>query len=122
MSSAWEVVRYRAGTASLLAESVEETSEIERWLDTEEVVGNEAGSLLQSWLSNSEEELSSAMDVLEDDPARLYRIICALLLRKARIHSLAVLRANETNNVHSVAVQMRPVLNQSQGEMRREIG
>lgn len=32
------------------------------------------------------------------------------MLRKARIHTAAVLRANETRNLHSVAVQMRPVL------------
>ncbi len=34
----------------------------------------------------------------------------ALLLRKARIHVCAVLKANETDNPHSLAVQMRPVL------------
>ena len=32
------------------------------------------------------------------------------LLRKARIHTVAALRANETSNLHSLAVQMRPVL------------
>ena len=36
--------------------------------------------------------------------------MCALLLRKARLHAIAVLRANKTDNVHSLAVQMRPVL------------
>ena len=36
--------------------------------------------------------------------------MCTLLLRKARLHAIAVLRANETGNVHSLAVQMRPVL------------
>ena len=44
------------------------------------------------------------------DPAAAVRIMGALLLRKARIHTVAALRANETNNLHSVAVQMRPVL------------
>ena len=34
----------------------------------------------------------------------------ALLLRKARIHTTAVLRANESRNLHSLAVQMRTVL------------
>ena len=109
MSPAKEINRYRTGTASLLAESVEAADEIEGWLDSGVDVG-EAGSLLQAWLSEPEEEFSSAMAVFEDDPARLYRIICVLLLRKARIHALAVLRANEANNVHSFAVQMRPVL------------
>ncbi len=110
MSFAREVVRYRTGTASLLAESVEGTGEIERWLDIEEVDGNEAGSLLEAWLSDTQKSRASVKAVLEDDPARIYQIMCALLLRKAQIHALAVLRANETNNVHSLAVQMRPVL------------
>ena len=109
MSSAEEITRYRDGTASLLAESVEATGEIERWLDSG-LDDGEAEPLLQAWVSKPTEELSSAMAVPEDDPARVYRIICALLLRKAQIHGRAVLRANKTNNVHSLAVQMRPVL------------
>ena len=35
---------------------------------------------------------------------------CGLLLRKAQMHINAVLRANKTNNLHSMAVQMRVVL------------
>ena len=35
---------------------------------------------------------------------------CVLFLRKAKIHMVAVLRANENSNVHSLAVQMRPLL------------
>ena len=72
--------------------------------------GGEAGTLLQAWLGELEEGSSSAMTFPADDPARLYRIICPLLLRKARIHALAVLQANEANNVHSLALQMRRVL------------
>ena len=44
------------------------------------------------------------------DPTAALRIIAALLLRKARIHTDAVLRANESSNLHSLAVQMRPIL------------
>ena len=35
---------------------------------------------------------------------------CGLLLRKAQLHIVAVLRSNESNNLHSMAVQMRVVL------------
>ena len=44
------------------------------------------------------------------DPTAGGRITAALLLRKARIDTVAALRANETSNLHSLAVQMRPVL------------
>ena len=67
--------------------------ETERWLDVA-VEGDEA----------------SVRAVLQDDPTGAFRIMCALLLHKARIHMVATLRANETGNVHSLAVQMRPVL------------
>ena len=44
------------------------------------------------------------------DPTAAVRVMAALLLRKARIHTDAVLRANESSNLHSLTVQMRPVL------------
>ena len=91
--SANEVARYRAGMAELLAESVAMTRELERWLG---VTGG--------W-----REATAQID-LNAHPTATVRIMCALLLRKARLHTIAVLRANETNNVHSLAVQMRPVL------------
>ena len=93
MASASEVGRYRTGMANLLAKLVGAVGETERWLDVA-VEGDEA----------------SARAVLEDDPTGAFRITCALLLRKAQIHMVAMLRANENNNVHSLAVQMRPVL------------
>ena len=92
-SSTSAVARYRTGVASLLAKSVMAVGEIERWLDVA-VDGDEA----------------SARAVCEDEPAGVFRIMCSLLLRKAKIHMIAMLRANETSNVHSLAVQMRPVL------------
>lgn len=93
MASAREVALYRAGVANLLTESVATTCELERWLN---VTGG--------W-----DEATAQID-LDADPTASVRIMCALLLRKARLHTAAVLRANETNNVHSLAVQMRPVL------------
>ena len=86
-----KVDRYRIGVASLLSKLVVAVGEIERWLDFA-VDGDEA----------------SVRAVLEDDPTATFRMMCALLLRKAKIHMVAVLRANENSNVHSLAVQMRP--------------
>ena len=93
MTSASEVERYRTGIANLLEKLVPVVGEIEQWLDIS-VDGNEV----------------PAQTVLEQDPTGTFRIMCALLLRKANIHTLAVIRANKTNNLHSLAVQMRPVL------------
>ena len=104
-----EVARHRAGTASLLAKTIEATGEIERWLDIK-VESGEARSPTEAWLGKTQEDLASANSLPESDPASVGRFISSLLLRKARIHTLAVLRANETNNVHSLAVQARPVL------------
>ena len=92
-SPASEVARYRTGVAGLLARVVVAVGETERWLDFA-VDGDEA----------------STRAVLEDDPTAALRMMCALLLRKAKIHMVAVLHANKTGNVHSLAVQMRPVL------------
>ena len=61
--------------------------EIERWLDIA-VGGGEV----------------SKKAVLEADPTGALRSMCALLLRKVRLHAIAALRANETCNVHSLAV------------------
>ena len=79
--------------AELLTEAVALTRKLERRLDF-------AGG----W-----PEASQRID-FDADPAAGVRITAALLLRKARIHTVAVLLANETNNLHSLAVQMRPVL------------
>ena len=94
-SSGSEVARYRTGVAGLLAESVAAVGEIERWLNSP---------------ASASGDDPSAQEALEDDPTAVFRMMCALLLRKAKIHMLAVLHANKTDNVHSLAVQMRPVL------------
>ena len=93
MASASEVGRYRTGVANLLAKQVGVVNETERRLDIA-VDGGEA-----SWRAD-----------LEGDPTGSLRIMTALLLRKAKLHMIAMLRANERNNVHSLAVQARPVL------------
>ena len=79
--------------AELLAKAVDVTRKLERRLD---VTGG--------W-----PEATARID-LDADPAAVVRIMGALLLRKARVHTIAVLRANESSNLHSLAVQMRPVL------------
>ena len=88
-----EVARYRAGMADLLAGSVSTTRDLEGSL-------GDAGGVLEA----------TAQADLEADPTAPFRSQCAVLLRKARLHADAVLRANAANNSHSLAVQMRPVL------------
>ena len=88
-----EVARYRAGMAKLLAESIARSGKIERSLD-----------------AAVDDDVVSKQASLEADPIGAVRIMCALLLRKARLHVIAVLRANQSCNVHSLAVQARPVL------------
>ena len=88
-----EFGRYRAGMAGLLDEAVREVGKTEEWLDVA-VNGDKA----------------SPQAVLKEDPMGAYRPYCALLLHKARLHMVAMLRANERNSIHSLAVQMRPIL------------
>ena len=88
-----DVARCRADMAKLLTEALETTRKLERRLD---VTGR--------W-----QEATAQIDFNADPTAGL-RIEGALLLRKARIHTVAVLGANEASNLHSLAVQMRPVL------------
>ena len=93
VTAASRVTRYRAGMASLLAKSVIMTHDLERQLDADE--------------GGREETMRAEPDA---DPWPSYQISCALLLRKARLHTFAALGANKNNNLHSLAVQMRPVL------------
>ncbi len=88
-----EVARYRAGMADLLAGSVSTTRDLERSF-------GDAGGVLKA----------TAQADLEADSTAPFRNQCAVLVRKARLHADAVLRANAANNPHSLAVQMRPVL------------
>ena len=47
---------------------------------------------------------------LDRDPFHVFRLHAILLVRKARLHVIAVLVANRNSNLHSLAVQMRPAL------------
>lgn len=88
-----EVSHYRTGMANLLAKSVAMTIDIEReW------------GIVGGW-----KEAKVQID-LDAYPIDGLRIDCAVLLRKARIHTVAVQHANEASNLHSFAVQMRPAL------------
>ena len=87
-----EAARYRVGVAELLRASLAQTGHIEQGL------GVSAGAR------------ESAEAALEDEPTGVFRVMCAMLLRKARLHGIAVLRANDHSNAHSLGVQMRPVL------------
>ena len=79
--------------AELVVQAIATTRKLERRLDA----------------TGGRPEASARID-FGADPAVAFGIMGALLLRKARIHTDAVLRANETSNLHSLAVQMRPVL------------
>ena len=46
----------------------------------------------------------------ERDPFHVFRVTAGVLMRKARLHVIAVLVANRDSNLHSLAVQMRPAL------------
>ncbi len=82
---------YRNAMAVLLLQVVQFTGKVEQRLEV-----------------NEDEGLTHA--AVEENPYVVFRQPCMLLLRKARIHAFAALRANESDNVHSLAVQMRPVL------------
>ncbi|MDE0132991.1 MAG: hypothetical protein OXN79_11640 [bacterium] len=88
-----DIVRCRSDMAELLGEAVAMTGELERWL---------YGAV--GWPEES------ANADFGDDPVDAFRTETALALRKARIHSAAAIWANKTNSLHSLAVQMRPVL------------
>ena len=83
----------RKDMASLLSEVIETTRTIEQRLESKD-----------GWSA-----VASRLDV-ESDPLVVLRFLASLMLRKARIHAIAVLYANEMNNLHSLSVQMRPVL------------
>lgn len=88
-----DIDRRRAGIAELLTTAFATTHKLEQRLD---VTGG--------W-----REAREQVDIASV-PGDKCRFEVALLLRKARIHTRSVLRANETSNLHSLAVQMRPVL------------
>lgn len=93
LTSENEADRYRAGVAHLLRKQIDAVGDSERWLDAPVDLFD-----------------SSAQAFFEKDPTGAFRTTGALFLRKARLHMAAMGCANENNNVHSLAVQMRPIL------------
>ena len=89
-----KIASYRSGMADLLAKQVGVVREKEIWLN----------------VRLDDIEFLPPVFPHEDDPGIGLRVLCALLLRKARLHMIGVLRANKKSNVHSMAVQMRPIL------------
>ena len=94
-SLAAEVRRYREGMARSLANLAGMVAETERSLSAQ---GLDLDSI------DLESELTS------EKARRMHCTTCGLLLRKGKIHMVGAYRANETDNLHSLAVQMRPVL------------
>ncbi len=74
-----------------------------------EAVQDSERRLSEKGLDASCSELT-ASDLDADSATRSFRTTQALLLRKARLHISAVCRANRNDNLHSLAVQMRPAL------------
>ena len=58
------------------------------------------------------EDIFAPIDQAEfdHDPSTAFRKMSYLLIAKARLHVFAALRANKEDNIHSLAVQMRPAL------------
>ena len=84
--------RYRSGMASLLREEAQGMHHLEQRLrETDRMA-----------LAAKDDSIASAMNQ--------FAPMCAMLMHKARLHTGAVLAANEINNMHSLAVQMRPAL------------
>lgn len=101
MPQSIDVGRYRSGVAGLLADVVSDTRELECTLSEEKPI--------QVLLKEVPDGHLSAPPNREDADSFL-RLECAVFLHKARIHLNAVLRANEARSIHSLGVQMRPVM------------
>ena len=56
------------------------------------------------------EDINETRAEIERDPDLACRTHALFMIRKARLHVVAVLAANQDNNLHSLAVQMRPAL------------
>lgn len=93
MTSSTEISRYRSIMNKLVSGLVTLTEQMEGIL---QVPANQG---------ESGRQVASASDWLDG-----FRMSCILLLRRTRLHAIAVLRANEACNAHSLGVQMRPAL------------
>ena len=86
-----EVQRYRTIMASFLQLALSETNKPD----------NDIGLEDRFTIDKAE---------IQEDPMIIFRRTSHLLIAKARLHVMAALQANQTNNIHSLAVQMRPAL------------
>lgn len=91
MDSSDAISRYHRGMTELLAGLLQITDEMERWLDVPIYAENASARL-------------------RENPRTWHYLIVRQFLCKARLHGTAVLHANQVCNIHSLAVQMRPVL------------
>ena len=91
-SVAGATARYRSGMARLLREEAQGMFHLEQRL-------READRMAQA---AARDPIALAMSQ--------FAPTCARLMHKARLHTGAILMANETENMHSLAVQMRPAL------------
>ena len=92
-----EVRRYRDNMASSLANLIGMVAETGR-------------SLSEQGLDFPSIDLMPESELTYEEGRRMSCTTCALIFRKGRLHMLGAYRANETDNLHSLAVQMRPVL------------
>lgn len=72
----------------------------------------EAFGIIQQALSEAdfEEAFPHVWGHPENNPTLAVRNKCGLLLRKAELHLLAVLRADDGNNLHSLAIHLRIIM------------
>ena len=60
------------------------------------------------------EDANETRAELERNPSHAFQLHALVLIRKARLHVIAALAANQNSNLHSLAVQMRPALDPRQ--------
>jgi len=54
--------------------------------------------------------IAPSLNEIKEDPLIAFRRSIVLLMQKAQLHAIAARCANNKNNIHSLAVQMRPAL------------
>jgi len=87
-----EIVKYRESMANFLCKSIKDMDDVLSLMDVDD-----------PFKEYTDEEIKR-------DPLIFARNSNYLLMKKAKFHVIAVLRASQSNNFHSLAVQMRPAL------------
>ena len=93
-------------SVSLVTETTKYRASMARFLQLSLVAMNDIVSTVEF------DEFFRPMDQgkFDEDPIKVFRRMSNLLIAKARLHVIAALCANKSSNIHSLAVQMRPVL------------